>query len=166
MTLDELAETAVGVLGDSIDADGSGWDGRPWFMLLGAGGELMTFAAAGAALADQLPGVAEVLRAERPVACAFVKLAGVAIGGRMAGPAGVLVALDGEGSQRNLVCELVVADDGRQLLQPLDQGGADILPGVLDAFTAEALALVRAGAGSPEWDALVDRARSALDQPG
>jgi hypothetical protein len=79
----------------------------------------------------------------------------------------VVVVLDGEGGERVIACDDARADDGREILVPLDGVDSSLLPGVFDSFVADALALARLArdgqaATDERWERLLADARDAL----
>jgi hypothetical protein len=119
--------------------------------------------------AAQLAEIADVFRVELPVACAYVKRLDVTLEERRAPGATlpVVVVLDSEGGKRVIACDEARADDGREILIPLDGVDSSLLPGVFDSFVADALALARLARDGQattdeRWERLLADARDAL----
>lgn len=168
--IDEVVDTAVGVLGDSIDYDGRGWDGRPWFMLMtpDEDGQLEIIAQELEAegLDRQLAEIVETFRELLPVACAYVKRISLAGGQEGDAAIAVLVALDGAGGEAIVPCQVELADDERQILVPIDGLPAELLAGAFEGTVDRSLALARASRESDDlpadsWERLAADARTS-----
>jgi hypothetical protein len=172
--MDELVDMAVGVLGDSIDHEGGGWQGEPWLMLVvpNGDGEVLpvTCGLYGAAPAERLAELVEAFRELLPVACALVIPVELAFGGATVteGKWAALITLDGEGDERAITCEVNLAQSGREALWPAKDVPTELWHGVVDTLMRDALAAscaVRAHetpSDTGRWDELLAVARSAL----
>jgi len=110
------------------------------------GDELTAVALEEETAAGQLAEIADLFHSDLPVACAYIKRMAVTVEGRPAPEAAlaVMVVLDDAGNQEVVSCDVGRADDGRDILVPLEGVDSALLPGVFDGFVADALALARA----------------------
>jgi hypothetical protein len=136
--MDELLRTAGGILGDTIDPEGLGWDGAPWILLFieDEDGDEIRQACELATVSDaaMLNDVHALFVEYRPIACAYARPeVPMADGERVPKGARARIAVF-ENPDDALVraCRVQVADDGRQILVPTIEAFDSDLPSELD----------------------------------
>jgi hypothetical protein len=123
-TVEDIAEVAVGVLGDVID-DGGGWNGNPCLVLVTESEGQRALAAARLDQADvgaQLVAVSDLFKSYPPVACGYAVHVVAPADAEHAEPysQALIVALDGQGGTATLVCEVDVDEHDREMLLALE----------------------------------------------